>query len=70
MEIQHITFRQIRPVFGIASIPNTNLGSIMPNNINICSHWVDSVWKHNTQHIANLGQYFGLRQSQILILEA
>ena len=69
MEIQHTAYRQIRSVFGNASISNTDFGSITPNKFNICSHWVESVWKHNTQHITNLGQYLGLRQSQILILE-
>ena len=70
MEIQHTAYRQIRSVIGTASISNTDFGSITPNKFNICSHWVESVWKHNTQNIANLCQYFGLRQSQILILEA
>ena len=70
MEIQHSGYRQIRSVFGIASIPNTDFESITPNKFIICSHWVEVVWNHNKQHIPNLGQYLGLRQSQILILEA
>ena len=57
MEIQHIAHRQIRSVFGIASIPNTDFGSITPNEFIICSQWVESVWKHND--IAKLRQYLG-----------
>ena len=45
-------------------------GNTTPNKFDFCSHWVEGVWKDNTQHIAKLGQYLGLRQSQILILEA
>ena len=68
MEIQHSAYRQFRSVFGIASIPNTDFGSITPNNFNICSYWVEVVWKPNTQQIANLD--LRMRQSQILILES
>ena len=70
METQHTAYRQIGSVFGIAPISNADFGTITPNNFNIWSQWVESVWKNNTQHIANLVQYLGLRQSQILILEA
>ena len=70
METQHTAYRQLRSVFGIASTPNTDFGSITPNNFNICIHWVEIAWKHKTQHIENLGQYLGLRQYQVLILEA
>ena len=30
-------------------------------------HWVESVWKHNTQHNAKLGQYLGFHRSPILV---
>ena len=49
--MEHTAYRQIRSVFGIASIPNTGFGSITPNKCSNCSHWVESVWKQNTQHI-------------------
>ena len=61
METQQTAYRQIRSVFGIASFLNTDFGSITPNKFNICSHLVESVWKHNTQHIANLCQLLELR---------
>ena len=70
MEIQHSAYRQFRSVFGIASIPNTDFGGITPNKFNIRSPWVEIAWKYNTQFIANFGHYMGLRQSQILLLEA
>ena len=70
MEIQHPGYCQIRSVFGIGSTPNTDFGSITPNKFKFFSHWVESVWTHNTQHNAKLGQYLGLRQSQVLTLEA
>ena len=57
MELQHTTFRQIRSIFVIPSIPNTDFRSVTPKKLNVCSHWVDGVWKHNTQHIAKLCQY-------------
>ena len=62
METQHSAYSQFRSVFGIASIPNTDFGSLTPNKINICSPWLESVWKHNGQPIAELGQYLGLYQ--------
>ena len=58
MGTQHTAYRQTRSVFGIASIPNINFGSITSNKFNICSHWLESVWKHNAQHIADLGQHW------------
>ena len=62
MEIHHTAYGQIRSVFGVASIPNTEFGSLTPNKFIICSHWLESVWKHNAQHTAELGQYLGLHQ--------
>ena len=62
MEKQHTAYRQFSSVFGIASIPNTDFGNITPNKLNICSPCLESVWKHNAQHIAELGQYLGLLQ--------
>ena len=59
----HTAYRQIRSIFGIASIPNTDFGSITPNKFSNCSNWVESVWKHNTQHVAKLGQYLGLMEN-------
>ena len=56
-------------MFGIASIKFTDFTNTTPNNINIWSHWVESVWEENTQHIANMCQYLGSRQSQILTLQ-
>ena len=70
MEIQNTANRQIRSGFEIASIPSTGFGSKTTKKVSICSHCFESAWKHNTQHIAKLSQYLGLRQSQILILEA
>ena len=67
MEIQHTAYRQIRSAFGIASIPNTDFGSITPNEFSNSSQCVESVWKHNTQHIAKLGQYLVFHRSQILV---
>ena len=49
IEIQHTAYRQLRLVFGIAPMPNTDFESITPNKFSNCSHWVESVWKHNTQ---------------------
>ena len=46
--MEHTAYRQIRSVFGIASIPNTGFGSITPNTCSNCCHWVESVWKQNT----------------------
>ena len=66
----HTAYRPSRSVFGIASIPNTDFRSLRTIIFSICNHWFESVWKHSTQHIAHLGQYLGLRQSHILILEA
>ena len=66
MKTQRKAYRQFRPVFGIASIPNTDFGSITRNIFFICSHSVVSVWKHNAQHLAELSQYLGLHKSQIL----
>ena len=43
MERKHTVYRQIRSVFGIVSIPNTDFGSIASKKFNICSHWVESV---------------------------
>ena len=60
MKTQHSAYRQFRSVFGIASIPNTDFASMTPNKFNIQSHWVEVVWKHNTQHIANLSSVFGI----------
>ena len=62
METQHTAFRQFKSVFGIASIPNNDFGSLTPNKINTCSPWLESVWKHNAQLIAELVQYLGLHQ--------
>ena len=62
MEIQHSAYRQFRSVFGIASISKTDFGSLTPNKLNLCSPWLESVWKYNAQHIAKLGQYLGLHQ--------
>ena len=62
MEIQHSAYRQFRSVFGIASIPNSDFGSIKPNKLNICSPWHESVWKQNAQHVADLRQYLGMHQ--------
>ena len=64
---QHKTNRQIRSVFGIASIPNADFGSITPNKCSNCSHWVESVRKHNTEHVAKVGQYLGFHRFQILV---
>ena len=33
-------------------------GNTTPNKFNIWSHWVESGMENNTQHIANLVQYF------------
>ena len=60
METQHTAYCQFRPVFGIASIPNTDFGSLKPNKLSFCNPWLESVWKDNAQHIAELGQYLGL----------
>ena len=61
MEAQHTAYRQIRSVFRIVSTPITDFGSITPNKLYICSPWLESIWKHNAQHIAELGQYlFGI----------
>ena len=57
MKIQHKAYRQNRSVFVIALILNTDYGSITPKKLNICSHWVESVWKYNIQHIATLSQF-------------
>ena len=62
MEIQHTAYRQIRSVIGTASIANTDFGSLAQNEFNIYSHWLESLWKHNPQHIAELGQFLGLHQ--------
>ena len=67
METQRTAYRQIRSVFGIASILNTDFGSITPNKFSNCSHWVEIVWKDNTKHFAKLGQYLGFHRSQILV---
>ena len=56
MEIQDTAYRQLRSVFEIATTPNTDFGSITPNKFKIYSHSVENIWKHNTEHIANLGQ--------------
>ena len=45
-------------------------GNTKPNKFKTWSHWLESVWKNNTQYIANSSQYLGLRQCQILVLEA
>ena len=57
---KHTAYRQFRSVFGIASIPNTDFRSLTPNKFNICSNWLESVCKHNAQHIAEIGQCLGL----------
>ena len=62
MEIQHTSYCQIKSVIGSASIPNTEFGSLLPNKFNICSHWFESV-----RNIAELGQYFELHKSKILV---
>ena len=67
MEKQRTAYRQIRSIFEIASTPKTNFGSITLNKFNICIHWLESVWKHNAQHIAELGQYLRLHKFQILV---
>ena len=67
MEIQRTTYRQIRSVFGTASIPNTDFGSITPNKFSNFSHWTENVWQENTQHMTNLWQYLGFHRSQILV---
>ena len=67
MEIQRTTYGQIRSVFETASIPNTDFGSITPNKFSNCSHWAESVWKDNTQHMAKLWQCLGFHRSQILV---
>ena len=69
MGIEHTAYRQNRSVFGIASISDTDFSNTTPEKFNICIYWIESIWKHNTQHIANMCQYLGLRQSQILILQ-
>ena len=73
--MEYTAYRQIRSVCGIASILNTEFGSITPNKCSNCSHWVESVWKHNTTayrqlrsifgipSIPNTGQYLGLMKS-------
>ena len=66
-EIQQTAYGEKRPVFGIASVPYTDFGNTTSNKFNIWSHWVESVWKCNTQHIAKLDQFFGLHKSQILV---
>ena len=65
--MEHTAYRQIRSVFGIASIPKTDFGTIAPNKCSNCSHWVESVLKQYTQHIAKLGQYLGFHRFQILV---
>ena len=65
--MEHAAYRQCRSVFGIASILNTDFGRITPNKGSNCSHWVEHVLKHNTQHIAKLGHYLGFHRSQKLI---
>ena len=62
METQHTIYRQFMSVFGFASIPKTDFGSLTQNKFNIYSHWLESVWKHNPQHIAELGHYLGWHQ--------
>ena len=62
MEIQHTAYRQFKSVFEIDSLPNFDFGSITPNKFNICSHWLQNVWKQNTQHITEVGQYLGFHQ--------
>ena len=56
METQYTVNHQIGSVFGIESIPNTDFGSITPNKLNNCSHWLESVCMHSAQHIAELCQ--------------
>ena len=51
IELQHTAYRQIRSVFVFPSIQNTHFGSVNP----ILHSLFESVWKHNTQHIAKLG---------------
>ena len=50
MEIQHTAHRHFRSVFWIASIPNTDFGSLTPNKFNICSHCHQIVWKQPTAY--------------------
>ena len=66
MEIQNTAYRQFKSVFVIASIPSTDFGSLTPktNKFNVSSDWLEIVWKHNAQHIADLRQYLGFHQSQ------
>ena len=76
--MEHTAYRQTRSVFGIASIPNTDFGSIMPNNFSKCSHWVESMEIQHTAYrqfrsvfgipssIPNIGQYLGLMKSEKL----
>ena len=43
-------------------------GNTTPNKFNIWSQWVESVWKYNTQQIAELGQYLGFYPFQRLMI--
>ena len=69
MGIEHTAYRQIRSVFGIASISDADFTNTTPEKFNICIYWIEVIWKYNTQHIANMCQYLGLRQFQILTLQ-
>ena len=60
METKHTAYRQSKSLFGTASIPNIGFGSLTPNKINICSNGLESLWKHNAQLFAELGQFLGL----------
>ena len=75
--MEHTAYRQIRSVFGIASIPNTDFGSITPNKCSNCSHWVECMEIKHTAYrqirslsgipsIPNTGQYLGLMESRKL----
>ena len=64
--MEHTAYRQIRSLFGIASTPNTDFGSITPKNAVIVVIGL-RVYGNTIQHIAKFGQYLGFHRSQILV---
>ena len=75
LKTQHTAYRQIRAVFGIEPIPNTDFRSIMPNKFNFASHWLECLETQRTAYcrirsvfvtasLPNTGQYLRFHQSQ------